>query len=515
MKQYETVELTFHGPIFEGRCVDIDFNAAFSGNGQEQNVKGFYAGNGIYQVRFLPKSAGTYTYRLTGCIEEEGSLEIEPADAGRHGMVKAQGEHFCYEDGTPFYPFGTTVYALIHQPEELVDQTMDSLSKAPFNKLRFCVFPKSYDYNYNEPALYAFEKDAEGNWDVGRPCFAFWDELEKRIRELDRMGIQADLILFHPYDRWGFDSLTQKENLAYLDYAIRRLSAFPNIWWSLANEYDVSGKKLEDWEEIEAFVAEHDPWHHLLSCHNCFPIWDASRKNITHLSIQTKAFWNLAKLRETYHKPVVLDECCYEGNLPMYWGSISGHEMARRFWRAVAMGTYCTHGETFLDPGQDILWWAKGGCLKGESPARIAFLRQILESLPGPLEAIPPQIEGARNVASMPKEQQEEIFSHCEPIFRNVVTAVSRMSEQEMQDFLAAECYYQGHCKEDCYLYYYDTRTCAEDTITLPENGMYRVEVIDTWNMTRETVYERKNGRITITLPGREDMAVLAVRIED
>ena len=53
---------------------------------------------------------------------------------------------------------------------------------------------------------------------------------------------------------WGFDALPQKDNLVYLDYAIRRLSAFPNIWWSLANEYDISSKSLEDWEEIEEFV---------------------------------------------------------------------------------------------------------------------------------------------------------------------------------------------------------------------------------------------------------------------
>lgn len=39
-------------------------------------------------------------------------------------MVKAVGTHFEYEDGTCFYPFGTTVYALAHQTTELIDQTM-------------------------------------------------------------------------------------------------------------------------------------------------------------------------------------------------------------------------------------------------------------------------------------------------------------------------------------------------------------------------------------------------------
>jgi hypothetical protein len=146
------------------------------------------------------------------------------------------------------------VYALVHQTEELVNQTMDSLAKAPFNKIRFCVFPKSYDYNHNDPQWYAFEKDADRKWDVHSPCFAFWDALEAR-----------------------------------------------------------------KWEDIEEFVAKNDPWNHLLSCHNCFPMWDAFRKNITHLSIQSKAFWRLADLREKYHKPVVMDECCYEGNLSHFW----------------------------------------------------------------------------------------------------------------------------------------------------------------------------------------------------
>lgn len=511
MKQFETAEFALQGAEPQGSCADVDVTAFITGEGFQQTLKGFYAGNGTYKVRFLPPKAGTFRYRVSGCVEGEGTFLVEPADSSRHGMVQARGEHFAYEDGTPYSPFGTTVYALVHQTEELIGQTMDSLSKAPFNKIRFCVFPKSYDYNHNEPQRYAFEKDADGNWDVHSPCLAFWDALEDRIRELDRMGIEADLILFHPYDRWGFDALPQKDNLVYLDYAIRRLSAFPNIWWSLANEYDISSKSLEDWEEIEEFVAANDPWHHLLSCHNCFPMWDASRKNITHISIQTKVFWNLAKLRETYHKPVILDECCYEGNLPMFWGSISGREMARRFWRAVAVGTYCTHGETFLDPEHEILWWAKGGRLKGESPERIGFLKEILESLPGPLEALPIQIEGAARVASMPPQQQEEIFSHAEPIFRNVVKAVSRMSAEDLHDFIAAEYLYQGHCGEECYLYFYDTRTCAEDTVTLPESHTYRVELIDTWNMTRETLKEHVNGKVTIALPGREDMAVLAV----
>ena len=66
----------------------------------------------------------------------------------------------------------------------------------------------------------------------------------------------ADLILFHPYDgvpleasegHWGFDCLGGHDPLRYgpandehyLRYAVARLASFSNVWWSLANEWDL------------------------------------------------------------------------------------------------------------------------------------------------------------------------------------------------------------------------------------------------------------------------------------
>ena len=96
---------------------------------------------------------------------------------------------------------------------------MKSFGEAGFNKVRMCVFPKNYSLVKDEPALYPFEirktiKDKEGNerkeWDFDRFDPAFFQHLEKRIDQLNRLGIEADLILFHPYDkgRWGFDAMS-------------------------------------------------------------------------------------------------------------------------------------------------------------------------------------------------------------------------------------------------------------------------------------------------------------------
>ena len=504
MRQYECYEIKLNGPVPDDYA-RADVQGCFEMNGKETKVKGFYAGDNTYIVRYLPAEAGLCRYRITGAVQAEGEITCDPASDGRHGMVRAKDMHFQYEDGTYFYPFGTTVYALMHQEEALVAETMESLKAAPFNKVRFCVFPKHYDFNHNEPPCFAFEKKADGSWDVNRPCFAFWERLEGILEELWRMDIRADLILFHPYDRWGFATMPQADNLVYLDYLLRRLAAFPNVWWSLANEYDLCGEKsVGDWEQIEEFVAGHDPYRHLLSNHNCFKNWDFTRPNVSHACIQSKVLNKVAEWRRRYQKPVVIDECCYEGNIQHIWGSISGREMTYRFWRVVTMGGYCTHGETFLDPGRDVLWWSRGGRLKGESPARIAFLKKIVEELPGPIEPVESWIA---KLAGMSDGERQQYSQHAEPF----VKAMLRMGD-ELPDFYNSEFVYQGHCGEEAYLTFYDRRTCAEDILELPKTHTYRVELVDIWEMSRTVLLENASGKIKLPLPGREGMAVLAVK---
>ena len=514
MRQYETFELTFRGEVLSGEYAQIPLSAEFICGEEKTAVKGFYDGDGVYKVRFLPRQPGEYRWTVSGAVTAEGTEVCEPAAKNAHGPVKAVDTHFAYADGTLFYPFGTTVYALASQDDSLVEQTLETLKTAPFNKIRMCVFPKDYDYNHNEPPFYAFEKAEDGSWDVGRPCLAFWQRFERILDRIGELGIQIDLILFHPYDRWGFDKLKQEDNLRYLDYLLRRLSARPNLWWSLANEYDLSrAKTLADWEEIETFVAENDPCHHLLSCHNCFAHWDFSRPNVTHASIQTKSLTQIPVWLGRLRKPVMIDECCYEGNIPQFWGSISGREMVNRFWRSVASGGYCTHGETFLSD-DEVLWWARGGTLKGESPERIAFLRALVEALPGPLS---PVDGGLEKLAAMTPEQLRALLPQVPQEHREAMlpflNSMKRMDSVDLALHLGGEHGWAAHCGNEAYLWFYDLQCYAEQTLPLPADKRYRVEQIDVWAMTRTVLAENASGNTKIRLPGKEGIAVLATRI--
>ncbi len=513
MKQYEMLELVFHGKILTDCWAQIDLNAEFTCGEIGKTVKGFYDGDGRYVVRFLPEIPGEWHWKISGAVLAEGTETCLPAK-DCHGLVKAADTHFEYEDGRLFVPFGTTVYALAHQDDGLTEQTLESLKSAPFNKVRICVFPKHYDYNHNEPPFYAFEKKTDGSWDVNRPCIAFWHRFERILQRIAEMGIQADLILFHPYDRWGFSRMPQQDNLVYLDYLLRRLSAWPNIWWSLANEYDLNmdAKSLADWEEIEGYVASNDPFRHLLSSHNCMCFWDAARPNITHASLQTKGLTEIPRWIREYKKPVIIDECCYEGNLPHFWGSISGLEMVRRFWRCYASGAFCTHGETFLSD-DEVLWWARGGVLKGDSPKRIAFLRQIIESLPGPLTPNEPGFPDQAALDGLAWEKaMDAVPENMKTFFRLFSESIHRMDIQDRMPHLAGEHTWEARCGEDAYLTFCDLQCYREKTFRLPRDKTYRAELIDVWEMTREVVAENISGETVLKLSGRENMAVLITR---
>lgn len=392
VEQWGVFEAALHGPATGNPFVDVTLEATFAQDGISRVVPGFYDGDGIYRVRFMPDRPGRWTYRTSSSdaalAGQTGAFTVTSASGANHGPVRvAHTFHFAYADGTPFRPIGTTVYAWLHQPDALQQQTLTTLATSPFNKLRFTLFPKRYTWNTNEPPMYAFE-GGPGHFDLARFNPPFFRHVDQRILELQRLGIEADVILFHPYDdgAWGFDRMTPQQDDGYVRYVVARFGAFRNIWWSLANEYDFMVRKTEDdWERIGELVSSRDPFHHLIGIHNGRQIFNQTRPWITHASIQNGSAVedpNTAGIyRDAYRKPIVYDEIKYEGDLPRRWGNLSAEELVFRFWNATVAGTYATHGETFLSP-DDVIWWAKGGVLKGQSPARLAFLKRVLADAP-------------------------------------------------------------------------------------------------------------------------------------
>jgi len=466
-------ELALEGPSGGNPFAEVVLGAQFAYRNRVLYADGFYDGEGTYHVRFMPDTVGEWRYvTQSNCPAldgQEGTFACVEAAPGNHGPVRVHNTyHFAYEDGIPFLPIGTTCYAWVHQGNTLEEQTLETLRRSPFNKLRMCVFPKHYTYNENEPLFYPFERTEAGGWDFNRFNPAFFRHLERRLGQLLELGVEADLILFHPYDRWGFSNMGAEADDRYLRYVVARFSVYRNVWWSLANEYDLmTGKTMGDWDRFFRIIQEHDPHGHLRSVHNCHQFYDHARPWVTHCSIQHSDLGRTSEWRKMYRKPVVVDECCYEGNIEENWGNIPAQELVHRFWLGTVGGGYVGHGETYRHP-EDVLWWSKGGVLHGQSPERIAFLRDILAQ--GPAGGLDPLIDTWRE------------------------KAVGR-----------AGAYY---------LFYFGVHQPAEHTFDLPEGSRYRVEVIDTWGMTITPLEETFEGRFKVPLPGRPYCAVRLRRAE-
>lgn len=392
-EQWGLYEVALPGPADGNPFTDVDLAATFRHGAEQVDVRGFYDGEGIYRLRFMPDQVGDWSYvthsNRPDLDGKTGAFTAVPPTGGNHGPVRVRNTyHFGYADGTPYWELGTTCYAWVHQSEALEQQTLATLSTAPFNKIRFCVFPKWYEYNRSEPIFYPYVGTPPNRWDFTRFNPAFFRHFEKRIADLEALGIQADIILFHPYDQghWGFDRMGAANDDRYLRYVVARFSAYRNVWWSMANEYDFVKTKTEaDWDRLFQIVQREDPYHHLRSVHNGSMIYNNRLPWVTHSSIQNGSAVvdpGAAELyREAFRKPVVYDEVKYEGNIPSRWGHLTPQEMVVRFWNGFVAGTYVGHGETYLDP-HDILWWSKGGVLHGQSPARLAFLRRVMEEAP-------------------------------------------------------------------------------------------------------------------------------------
>jgi len=400
VEMWDVFEVSLPAQV-KGNPFDVSLSAVFKNGDASVKVNGFYDGDGVFKLRFMPDREGSWTYTTSSSFSalnrKKGSFVCSAPSEGNHGPVEADGLHFKYADGTRYYPVGTTSYDWMHVPGDYPERTVASLEKSGFNKIRMLFFLHNLDVDY--PEVYPFEKNSDGSWNYEKFDPAYFKYVEERILSLRKIGVEADLILFHPYDggRWGFDRMPLEVNLRYLKYICARFSAFRNLWWSLANEFDgVKGIPEEDWAKFAACVRENDPYGHLLSIHGyTATYYDYSAPEFSHASIQDHApvmqQGTAATVRNIYGKPVIFDEVCYEGNAGSRWGELCGEEELRRMYNGLMAGVYVTHAECLNLSGdgsgkeEKTNFLAFGGEFHGESWKRIRFMRNILDDLPEPL----------------------------------------------------------------------------------------------------------------------------------
>lgn len=498
IEQWNVFEIALEGPASGNAFVDVHLTAIFTCGDSSYELEGFYDGQTVYRIRFMPDRPGRWSYiTSSNCAEldcHSGTFECIPASKTNRGPVSVhQTYQFRYADGSAYFPIGTTSYGWAHQMESLARQTLSSLENSPFNKMRMCILPHYSEFSRNNSIAMPYMRNDDGSWDFTRFNVEYFRIVEQRVAALKALGIQADLILFHPYNsEWGFDAMDSSSDELYLRYVLARFGAFSHVWWSLANEYDLlEHKDLEFWNAMGSLVARLDPYKHLCSIHNWRRIYEHWRPWISHASIQdglaVSADGMAVIMRNVYYKPVVYDEVCYEGNIDERWGELESEEFVHRFWQTLVGGTYISHGEIYVQPGAsaDEVWTGVGGRLYSQSLDRIAFAARIVEALPA--MPVPADHTFNKNICS----SNGDVF-----------------------------LYYWGRELREQWDF-----ALPSDNLDIPENSEFRVDIIDTWNMTIEPVQHIfrvcRSGkclytdvlRRKVTLPRRRYMALRITRV--
>ncbi|MCU0515098.1 MAG: DUF4038 domain-containing protein [Anaerolineae bacterium] len=411
-----------HDDPFSIMEVDVVFRHE---SGQTLTVPAYHAGDTAWRVRFSPPWPGHYAYH-TVCTD--------PANVGLHGQtgelravaytgtnpvlahgaltVAANGRHFAFADGTPFFWLGDTWWMALTDrlgwPEEFQQAAADRVRKG-FSVVQLVAgfFP---DMPIGDPRG---QNEGGHAWqpDLSRMNPAWFDQADLRVAWLVKNGIVPCI-----FGSWGFHlpMIGAERMRRHWRNLIARWSAYPVVW-SLAGElampYYLDAKfgtgddpeLAAAWVSIGAYIRQTDPYQRLLTAHPTSN--NTGRDQLTddqildfemlqpghdgYDSISKGLRWLAQSRARTPLMPVLIDELNYEEQ------GINSHAEAQRigFWSAILNGSAgftCGAGGlwSFNAPGRiwgasphgtnwgDALWQ---DALQYAGAAQIALAKRLLE----------------------------------------------------------------------------------------------------------------------------------------
>ena len=250
--------------------------AQFTGpNGEQKTVKGFWDGdvNGksIFKIRFTPTKEGAWTYKTTsidsGLNGKSGTINVIKPLSNSKGFVRfnpVNPYRFVFDSGDKYFMVGQTYYEIINNAMagDKWKTAIDNTKLNGMNKVRMLVIPWSTGNESGAPLKYHSSSPfISGNHNSLN--LAHWKKFDEIIKYLDSKGMMAEIILFTDPPADAFE--TDAQDKRYLRYAISRFAAYPNVVWSLSNEWDfvcdsTDAVCISKFENLGNIVRNEDPW---------------------------------------------------------------------------------------------------------------------------------------------------------------------------------------------------------------------------------------------------------------
>jgi len=417
---FGVVEIDFAGPHCkpaDAPARDIELRATFIHEDRRHGhaVYGFWDGDGkggsegsVFKVRFCPTAPGRWVlldvksnhprlasqhkggHILATPSQHKGFWTPDPATPG--------GRWYRRSDGSHPYIFGNTHYTFLSGRNDRGPNgsTIEADIRANarfFAKLRFGLCGGRYPHPTEKPFL----DDAGQPTDDGdfshRPNPAwFHNRPDDAVRTAWEVDLIADIILNGPDTRHSRSVLraarNRGDNTPFLRYVAARYGSYPNVWFCLANEWDIKNPKYTAEQIAAAGVAlrrclatpapisvhASRDWSPKL---NARPPWNDHvilQHKIRHLAPSADAIMKNHRLGGA-DRPVVNDELGYEGAGDRFTRDdvIAGH------LGAFLGGGYGTTGSKPANKKGHYFWGAFDPA-EHTAAKHLAWLRRIIDT---------------------------------------------------------------------------------------------------------------------------------------
>ncbi|MFZ7127501.1 MAG: DUF5060 domain-containing protein [Desulfobacterales bacterium] len=245
--------------------LNVEVNSVFSHAEKGRiHVRGFWDGGKAFKVRFTPPNSGIWTFSISSIpldpgLVRKGTVLVGNASEDHRGFLRRDDRYtrsFVFDDGTRYLMVGQTYYSIIRKAWDDPGwfESIENSTRYGFNKFRILAWPWNGKGSLPRPSPF-FDNDHDR---INVAYFQKLDDIVERIRSKKAI---VDLILWkdHPEEAHG----TIDQDFAFVEYLISRYAAYPNVIWTLANEWEYSGYgpgKEWYWEKMGQYVRAADPW---------------------------------------------------------------------------------------------------------------------------------------------------------------------------------------------------------------------------------------------------------------
>ena len=292
VEAYDYVQITAEiaGPDARNPFTDATLRGTFGKAGETGRIEvdGFCdsADGSVFRIRFMPSSAGEYSYSLTyrqGSYEKTQSGTFRASDGHRRGLVRVDPKypwHFIWEGTGEHYFFnGTTAFWLVGWREDrVINYIIERLHGLKINRIR-ALIAGATNILWGEPvmpgenfSLFLRPWIAEAPESLDHPGIDFtrfnipyWQKWERMLQYARGRDVIISAILDISTHKAQPVAYSDDER-RYIRYAVARLSAFSNINWDLGDDLD--SFRDEKWaHETGTLIESWDPYKHLATSH--------------------------------------------------------------------------------------------------------------------------------------------------------------------------------------------------------------------------------------------------------